>query len=399
MKFDNDQEAAIARACREAALLITGGAGTGKTSIIAEIVRRLGNDRCQLLAPTGKAAARIRQATGCDASTIHSWLRYDGEGNFGRTQADRRRLLIDEASMIDSSLLAYVLQHSRGGVVLIGDAAQLSPVGPGQPFHDLLAERPDRVATLITCYRATAAIHHAAQLIRSGRDPGENESSGGETWQVRNTGHAELTQAAVLEIVASGEYDPEQDMILSPRNGDTTGAGDGDDWSTVARLNQEIVARVNRPPAVPWEEGENPMHPFRLGDRVMNTKNDSGRGWYNGDTGTVVAVDTKGRITVALDRDKGIPEAPGVCVPDDWRQYVKLAYALTVHKCQGSQFRRVWFCVLSQHKFMLTRQLIYTAVTRARESCVVLGQPEFLRAGIGRVASRRTVEQVLLARA
>lgn len=371
MKLDASQEAALVAAAGPGHRVITGGAGTGKTTLITALARRLGE--VELLAPTGKAAARLREVTGIGARTVHSWLSWDGT-TVRRREKAHFPLVIDEASMLDSQLLAEVLRFSPAKLVLVGDGAQLPPVGAGQPFHDLLALKPEIVSELTTCHRAQAAVHRAAGLIRAGELPPMSAKSGGEVWHMVSRCTPEAAVADLLGRIERGQYDPDLDIILACRNEESE--------NSVARLNEQVVALVN-----PRQAGER----WKVGDRIINTKNVNEEDWYNGDTGSVTAVDAEGQLWVQLDRPR---EQGEMLVTSELARQCRLAYALTVHKAQGSQFRRVFVILAGRDRFMLNRNLLYTAVTRAREGVVVIGELDILPQVLERTATKRTTLQV-----
>ena len=186
MNLDESQSSAVESALESGDKIITGGAGTGKTTVIKAINMAM-DEQAILLAPTGKAAARIREATGYDAHTIHSELQYDGT-TFRRQGRFDRPLIIDEASMIEAPLMAKLLDYHPPKLILVGDASQLPPVGHGSPFHDLIEIMPERTSRLTTCHRARGAVHIAASAIREGRAPEPMIDSGGEKWQIKDTG-------------------------------------------------------------------------------------------------------------------------------------------------------------------------------------------------------------------
>ena len=379
MKLDKSQLAAIEYATDGGKLrIITGGAGTGKTTIIKAIMQRI-KGQGDLLAPTGKAAQRLREATGLDAQTIHRWLKWTGD-TIERAEPTAAPVIIDEASMVDAWLLARVLQFAIGPVILVGDAAQLAPVGAGQPFRDILAAYPGNVARLTTCHRATAAINVAAISIRGGKLPAIRDlKSGGERFAVLETGDLEETAAWLVEMVKATDYDPDVDMVICAKN------------ETRRRLNAELAAVIN--PRTGTE-------PFRAGDRVMNLKNNAALDWYNGDAGWIHDIDTAGRPWVIIDRGPNTDRsgADAVKLERDAARDITLAYAITVHKSQGSQARRVYFAATAADSFLLDRSLVYTAVTRGRESVFVVGHPAAIAGAINRTAGKRTALQYQIAK-
>jgi exodeoxyribonuclease V alpha subunit len=372
---DISQANAIEFACNalNANCIITGGAGTGKTTIIKEIADRLGGN-ATILAPTGKAAARLKEATGYFASTIHSALCWDGV-KINRTWNFNEPVIVDESSMVDAWLMAKLLSFNPPKLILVGDQAQLPPVGQGQPFHDLIKLRPDLVCELTHCWRAQGAVHIAAQAIRRGVYPADNLSSGGEVWRMFNTGEAAATTEQILKWIKSGHYDPMQDMILSPRYG--TG---GDDYDGgIDSLNAAIKTLIN--PS---------QSKFAPGDRIICNKNFAKEDLWNGDIGTIRNIDTEGQLWVILDRDTNER-----LVKKDMLKEIRHAYALSIHKAQGSQARNVFLIVLRSHWYQLERSLIYTGVTRAKKGVCVIGQLQAFQHGVKTVKTKTTVLQWL----
>ena len=363
--FDESQVQAIDRATSDRRLtVITGGAGCGKTTIIREITNRLEDhgENVILCAFAGKAAARMREATGHDAGTIHRMLQWNGS-RFVCGSLKESTVVVDEASMVNSLLMAEIVSRQPRRLVLVGDEAQLPPVGVGQPFHDIIRECKPLVCNLTTCYRATEAIFKAATRIRQGLQPCMEERTPQEHWLMMGTGSPWDTHMAVLNMVRRGELDFQKDIILSPRNEDQTS-----DASAIAPLNRDILELVN-----PHDPGER----FKAGDRVICTKNNSELDVWNGTTATVEAVDRSGRMQILTDTE--VIAADGsrtrqVDIPADFSKNFKHAYALTVHKSQGSQYRKVVVLVLNRDQFaLLNRALVYTAVTRAKSECIVMG--------------------------
>jgi exodeoxyribonuclease V alpha subunit len=393
MNFDASQESAVVKACTSLLCIITGGAGTGKTTIIKEITSRLesAGEAVMLAAFAGKAAARIREATDHPASTIHRMLGFNGK-KFQRPSLSGLSIIIDEASMIDSILLAEVVQRKPKRLILVGDPSQLPPVGRGQPFHDLIDLRPDLVASLTTCYRATEAVFQAATAIRSGGRPPLSAVSAGEKWTMQNTGDAAQTQATILQWIDGGAFDFEQDVILCARNGETE-----EEPCTVRGLNAAIVAMISP---------RDSKRKFNTGDRVINTKNLPEMDVWNGTTGTVHAIDQDGGIWVhtdipVIDHNKSSdPDNPSytshVLFGKDTRKHLQLAYAMTVHKAQGSQYRNVMMCCFNRDGWgLLDRSLLYTGVTRTKAACCVVGELAAVWKAIDKVNHKRTIIQQL----
>jgi exodeoxyribonuclease V alpha subunit len=372
LKLDESQLEAVEAACDMGDAIITGGAGTGKTTIIKTVADQM-EGRVEIMAPTGKAAARLKEATGYPASTIHRALLWDGE-KINRQSPFTCTVIVDETSMIDAWLLAQMLKFNPPKLLLVGDAAQLPPVGKGQPFHDLIKLRPDMVVELKHCWRAQGAVHKAAQAIRQGQAPLQVDNSGGESWRMINTGEAEATTAKLIEWVKSKALDFTQDIILSPTYGNNQ-----DNDGGIDSINRAIRAIVNPSP-----------QKFTQGDRVLCCKNFSAMDLWNGDLGTAGETDIEGNLWITLDRDPN----PKLCEKEQLRE-LKHAYCLSVHKAQGSQFRRVVFICLRKHWYQLDRSLIYTAITRAQKGVCVIGELQAFYHGINMVKSKTTCLQIL----
>ena len=290
--------------------------------------------------------------------------------------------------MIPTWLLAKICKCYPARVILVGDFAQLPPVDAGQPFHDLVSTRPGLVSELTHCYRATEAVYEAATAIRAGKAPRREHSTRGERWQVRDTGSIDSTHEAILEMVTRGElqFDKRADIILAPRNGKRGEFAAG----TVRWLNHDI-ARI----LIPREDDQY----LCVGDRVMNTENCSELDIWNGTTGTVTDLEPRGAVWI--ETDQPIRSASGglttsVRLPKAQASKLDLAYALSVHKSQGSQYERVVFACHRKDAFSLSRSLIYTAVTRTKRECIVMGDYAALCAGINRQPAKQTVLRYLM---
>lgn len=386
--LDNNQLAAIDKATDSGLTVITGGAGTGKTTIIKELATRLQakGHPVLLAAFAGKAAARIKEATGFEASTIHRMLGWMGD-RFTCGSLQGETVIIDEASMVSSTLLAEITRRHPDRLVLVGDAAQLPPVGEGQPFHDIIRFFPQRVAYLSTCYRATEAVFKAATAIRNGGQPLMQDESEHEKWRMVPTGDARATHQYILNLAKRGYLDFSQDIVLTPRNDDEANGA-----AAIVPLNADLVEIAN--PRDGKEDGK-----FKAGDRVLNTKNLPNLDIWNGTTATVMAVEPKGRLYIKTDYpvmgDDG-QKTTEVTVPKEDAKNFRHAYALTVHKSQGSQYRKVVFVVLQRDAFaLLDRSMIYTGVTRARQECLVVGEFRAFGEAIRRQGTKATVFQQL----
>ena len=396
IRLDATQLEAVNRACSDARVtLISGPGGSGKSTLVKTICERLEerNEKILLCAFAGKAAARLREATGRPASTIHRLLKYDS-AKFGASdnEFENATICIDEASMLDSFLLSEVTRRNPKRLVLVGDVAQLPPVGRGAPYSDLITLRPDLAVNLTKCYRASEAVYQVSTQIRAGNCPPATLTTPGERWSLIETGDAKRTQATVLEWVTSDKWDWNTDIVLVPRNGESD-----DEASTVRGLNRAIADAV-RPRD--WERTK-----FVVGDRVVNGKNLPLADVWNGTTGTVSAIDIDGGVWVRV--DEPVQAHPGtddgvmtdrVLFSKTNRKELSLAYALSIHKSQGSQYDKVIVvCLFKDSHSLLSRSLLYTAVTRARQAAVVCGEVGAFKAGIQKVEQKKTVMQYLCA--
>lgn len=382
-KLDDTQMDAVQFAIDHSLAIINGGAGCGKTTLIKAICDSLGTS-VKLCAFAGKAAARLKEATGHDAGTIHRMLHYMGEEQ-GFTLKSLRgsTVVLDEASMVSSDLMAEIIKRNPDRLILVGDEAQLPPVGSGQPFHDLIAKKPEIVKTLTTCYRNKEAIYQSALAIRNGIMPPPNAKSEQELWDVQGMTDARAAHRAILDAVRRKEVDFNTDIILCCRNGEK----DGDNECSVLGFNQDIKDIEN-----PNEDGS-----YRIaeGDRVINTKNDADLDVWNGTTGRCREFDTDGAMWVDLDFPNSNNERE-VLIPKKQVKDWQLAYALTVHKSQGSQYRKVFFVVAKRDAVaLLSRPMVYTAVTRAKHECRIVGDTQTLYRAIGQINHKMTVIQEL----
>ena len=392
MELNQDQIDAILNATTSKFSIVTGGAGTGKTTIIYQIAKVLfeKDESIELCAFAGKAAARLKEATRRPTSTIHRMLGFNGE-RFSRDTLRYDAVIIDEASMVSADLMYEIIVRNPKRLILVGDEAQLQPVGVGQPFHDIIDLRPDLVRHLKKCYRNSEAIFKAAATIREGQFPERQDTTAAETWEVVEVGTPENAHSKILELIRGGFIDFKKDIILIPRNGEI------DQPATIASLNADIVDLVN-----PRQGDEK----WKVGDRVINGKNFAEADVWNGTTGTIHAIDSDDRIWVELDipivdqdetKDFENPiYKDKVLFDKDMKKSLTLAYALTVHKSQGSQYRRVIFLCITRDRFkLLTRQLIYTAVTRTQEHCIVLANVNAFYEAIGKISRKETIIQEL----
>ncbi len=396
--FSVRQREAILTACREGVLVITGGPGTGKTTIINCIISLLSREgEVVLCAPTGRAAKRMTEATGVEAKTIHRLLEYGGdEGQFARNQENPIEadvVIVDEVSMVDLMLMRSLLRAVEPGtrLILVGDADQLPSVGAGNVLGDVLESGVVPKCMLMDIFRQseTSRIVVNAHRINHGEMPLLNEK-GTDFFFERKISFGDAAQTIVSLVTQRLpkflRYDPDKIAAEAVRSIQVLAPAKKGECGVIA-LNQLLQAALNPPgrdkPSLQYGETI-----FRLGDKVMQTKNDyqqawrrhtatgweDGQGVFNGDVGFITDVDTEEHcLTVRFDEEK---EAVYVAAQ---MENLDLAYCLSVHKSQGSEFPVVVMPVVGGPPMLLTRNLFYTALTRARSLVVLVGREEVVR--------------------
>lgn len=380
--FENERQLTLAEAQREAVLaatshhllVITGGPGVGKTTIVRAILSVFHHAKhsVALAAPTGRAAKRLTESTGTRAVTLHRLLEYEPRlGQFQRTAEsplDVDVLVVDEVSMIDIQLCQALLGalHPRTRLVLVGDADQLPSVGPGALLRDVIDSREVRVVRLNAIFRQSQTSHivQNAHRILLGERPISCERGApmADFFVVeRKEGDkaAETIRDLFVQRIPSGfGLDPLKDVqVLCPMHRGPTGT---------TQLNTTLQFAVN--PEGPALERKG--FAFRVGDRVMQLKNDYDRDVFNGDVGFVTDVDADA-MTLGVQFD-----GRTVVYSDADVDALTLAYATSIHKSQGSEYPAVIIPFLTSHFVMLSRNLLYTAVTRARRLCVLVADPK-----------------------
>ena len=382
-----EQALAVETALASKLLVITGGPGVGKTTIIDTILRALDRKdvRVALCAPTGRAAKRMAESTGVEAKTIHRLLEIDPvSGTFRRQKAyplDADLVIADEASMIDIELMRALLDalSPRAALVLVGDADQLPSVGPGQVLADVIASQVIPVVRLTEVFRQaeTSRIIAAAHAINHGEVPEGARSPDEGDFFVVDMASAEDGANKIVEIVTSRlprrfGLDPAREIqVLTPMNKGPLGS---------QSLTQALREVLN-----PAREGAivRDFGAFAPRDKVMQIDNDYDREIFNGDIGFVVRTDPKlGQLTVAFDgREVHYTTAQlDSLVP---------AYATTIHKAQGSEYPAVVVALSNAHYPMLARNLLYTAITRGKRLVVVVAERRALRMAAEDAMGRR----------
>ena len=381
------QADAVRLALTSRAVVITGGPGVGKTTIVNAILRVLSAKGVELLlcAPTGRAAKRMSDATGLEARTIHRLLEVDPRSGGFRRDADNPLdcglLVIDEASMVDVMLMRALMMAvpDEAALLIVGDVDQLPSVGPGQVLADIIASGVVPVVRLTEVFRqaARSRIVTCAHGINRGAIPDLSRPEGDSDFYFVPADDPETAAMRIVELVKTRipkrfGLDPMQDIqVLCPMNRGGAGA---------RSLNIELQAALN--PA-----GERKVErfgwTFAPGDKVMQIENDYDKEVYNGDIGLVANVDPEaGELTARFDGREhvyGFGELDTL-VP---------AYAATVHKSQGSEYPAVVIPVLTQHYAMLRRNLLYTGVTRGKWLVVLVGQKRAVAIAVRNVSGRQ----------
>ncbi len=405
-KFEKDQRVtfsvlqrkAVIAAADEGVMVITGGPGTGKTTIINCIIRLLSKEgEILLCAPSGRAAKRMTEATGVEAKTIHRMLEYGGdEGSFARSQdnpLEANCVIVDEMSMVDILLMRNLLRALTPGtrLILVGDADQLPPVGPGNVLSDMLQSEVIPRVKLTQIFRQdeNSMIVINAHRINHGEMPAFN----GRTTDFFLEKKISLADAAQSIVALCTQRLPgflgieekdrlesaiRQIQVLSP-----TKKGECGVWALNRLLQEALNPPMMGKPSLVFGDAL-----FRVGDKVMQTKNDyqiewrrqngalweDGQGIFNGDVGFIESIDPEDRtLTVRFDDDRLVE------YEEQQREALELAYCVSVHKSQGSEFPVVVLPVVGGPPMLLTRNLLYTAITRARRLVVLVGREEVIQ--------------------
>ena len=389
IEYSGEQTQAIREAATSGLLLITGGPGTGKTTILRGILELLGQNqlRCLLAAPTGRAAKRLTEVTGEDASTIHRLLEAGidpatGKMFFARDAENPLKcdaVIVDEMSMVDVSLLYSLLQAIPTGkrLILVGDPDQLPPVGPGFPFGDMLRSGSLPTVRLTEIFRQAqkSLIVMNAHRVNQGEMP-DLKCVSSDFFFMRRTSE-EAVCALIRDLCATRlpqkmGIPTDQIQVLSPTRKGAVGT---------VNLNRLLQAALN--PQSP-DKKERPYgdYQFREGDRVMQIRNNYdilwkkadgsavGAGIFNGDVGRIQTIDPASETLTVLFDDR--------LAEYDFTQLGELepAYAMTVHKSQGSEYRAVILTAWNGSPYLLSRSILYTAITRARELLIIVGREE-----------------------
>ena len=387
LSLAESQIAAIRLALVSKVLVITGGPGVGKTTIVNAILRILDAKGVNLLlcAPTGRAAKRMTEATGFEAKTIHRLLEVDPKvGGFkrnGENPLECDLLVVDETSMVDVMLMQALMKAApdNAALLIVGDIDQLPSVGPGQILADVIASRAVPVVRLTEVFRqaAQSRIITSAHRINQGSIPDLSKPEGDSDFYFVQADDPETAVLRIIELVKTRipqrfGLDPIRDIqVLCPMNRGGVG-GRSLNIALQAALNPAGERKVER---FGWT--------FAPGDKVMQIENDYDKEVYNGDIGYVDDVDPEaGELTASFD---------GRAVVYGFGELDTLvpAYAATIHKSQGSEYPAVVIPVLTQHYAMLQRNLLYTGVTRGKKLVVLVGQKKAVAIAARNVSGRR----------
>ena len=370
IRLAENQNKAISRALTGKVLVITGGPGTGKTTLVRGVISILEKKdrRILLCAPTGRAAQRMQEATGRESKTVHRLLKFNPR-SFGfdhnlENPLPADVLIVDEVSMVDIALFHSILSalppHCQ--LILVGDTDQLPSVGPGSVLRDLIDCGAVEVARLTEIFRQARESHIVvnAHLINKGQVPNLDVGGDDLDFFYIERDEPEEALATILELVARRipqrfRLDPLDDIqVLAPMHRGTIGA---------ANLNSELQRLLN-PEGVPVGSG---ARGFRIGDKVMQVRNNYDLNVYNGDIGRIIMTDEKSReVTVRFDSRLVRYDALDL-------DELVLAYACSVHKSQGSEYPAVVIPLHTQHYLMLQRNLLYTGITRGKKLVVLVG--------------------------
>ncbi len=393
LEYSAQQAQAIRQAATAGVLLITGGPGTGKTTILRGILSLLGQMqmKCLLAAPTGRAAKRLSEVTGEEASTIHRLLEAGidpatGKMCFCRDEANPLKadaVIVDEMSMVDVLLLHSLLRAVPEGkrLIFVGDPDQLPPVGPGSPFGDMLRSQAVPAVRLTEIFRQAqeSLIVMNAHRVNAGQMP-ELKNVKSDFFFLNCRSEEEVRQTVLglctTRLPKNMGIPAEQIQVLSPTRKGGVGTG---------ALNRMLQEGLN-PQAPGKRERQTGEVVFREGDRVMQIRNNYdilwkkcdgsavGTGVFNGDVGTVREVEPQQETVTVVYDDRE------VCYGFDQLSELEPAYAMTVHKSQGSEYRAVILCAWNGSPYLLSRSVLYTAITRARELLIIVGRPETVAA-------------------
>lgn len=395
IEFSSEQEEAIRMAFTEPIVIITGGPGTGKTTIVHAILKmylRLNQDNSTLaesialLAPTGRAAKRLKESTNMPASTIHKFLGYQGENYFEYSKNNKtsaRLIIVDEASMMDLPLASRLVtsMHNDARLIIVGDVDQLPSVGPGQVLKDLIDSKEIKTVRLTKIHRQAedSSIIKLAHNVNEGILPDNILDKLSDRNFIATSSDALPSMIVDLyqKAIEKGKSIKDTQVLIPMYKGD----------SGINEINNRIQESIN--PLNDLGELKHLNRVFRINDKVIQLVNRAEKGIMNGDIGYVVSFirknDKLSGLEVNFDTHK-------VSYTIEELDDLTLAYAISIHKSQGSEFDLVIIPFTNQYYIMLKRKLIYTAITRAKKTLLLIGDPAAMQYGIRRIEiERRTI--------
>ncbi|MBM17789.1 MAG: ATP-dependent RecD-like DNA helicase [Epsilonproteobacteria bacterium] len=386
--LNNEQQEGILRCIQEKISIITGGPGTGKTTLVKTLLTLLDtyNINYKLAAPTGRAAKRMMESTKRHAMTIHRLLEFDPSiMGFARNEQNALQtdlLIIDEASMIDIFLMHSIvkaLSHNTH-LVLIGDIDQLPSVGPGNVLKDLITSKKIPCTKLEHIFRQAqnSMIIQNAHNINQGVFPSGSIEGCKKDFYFIKEDLPENTFKHIQNIlkttIKKHHIDIKNVTVLTPMNRGAVGT---------QKLNFDLQQLLN--PDTTSQQASFAGTIYKVHDRVMQIRNNYDKKIFNGDIGTITSIDTEEKI-VTVNFDEHI-----VTYSFDELNELVLAYAVTIHKSQGSEYDAIIIPIFMQHFMLLQRNLIYTAITRAKKLCIFIGQPKAVAMGINNAKQEKRI--------
>lgn len=384
--YTSKQREAIKTAMNQQMLIITGGPGTGKTTIVKGLVdvykrvhKAFSEGEIHLIAPTGRAAKRMEAATNHEASTIHRFLGYGYDGLFAHGPNNKKSgslFIIDETSMLDTALAAQLLGAipQNGRIIMVGDDAQIPSVGAGQVLKDLIDSDAVRVVTLTDVHRQAreSNIIHLAQNVREGSLPHDLLEPYTDRYVVpleESTFHARL-KSMIDHFMDKGYSLFEDIQVLIPMYKGESG---------IHATNRFLQSTYNDQSTRSVEYGE---MVFKVHDKVLQLRNRIEDGVMNGDQGRIVGIEGDSSVIVDFDGKE-------VTYTKQSLDQLSLSYAMSVHKAQGSEYKVVIVPIFRRYAIMLRRKLIYTAITRSEEALVIAGEIDWLQYAVEQTEDQR----------